>query len=123
MLTSTHVCFELTNFERVWIVVCNNIIVKLCNITLVRLSMVLVLFIHTMPRLLIKPGCSLTIMIFIFNVFITADTMGGKWLGLLGSPKVPGKQTVKLLKKNINLKMNETLFCIRPIAVAQMAYC
>ena len=93
-------------------------IVKLCNITLVRLSMILVLFIHTMPRLLIKPGCSLTIMIFIFNVFITADTMGGKWLGLLGSPKVPRKQTFKLLKKNINLKMNETLFCSRSIVVA-----
>ena len=93
MLTSTHVCFELTNFERVWIVVCNNIIVKLCNITLVRLSMVLVLFIHTMPCLLIKPGCSLTIMIFIFNVFITVNTQGGKWLGLLGYPKVPRKQT------------------------------
>ena len=99
MLISTNVCFELTYFEQVWIVVCKNSIVKLCNITLVRCSMILVLFIHTMHCLLIKQGCSLTEMIFIFNVFITVNTLGGKWLGLLGSPKVPGKQTVKLLKK------------------------
>jgi len=38
-------------------------------------------------------------MILVFTVFITINNLGGKWRGLLSSPKVPRKQTFKLLKK------------------------
>ena len=66
---------------------------------------------------MIKPDCSLTIMIFVFTVFITVNNLEGKWGGLLGSHKV-SRHTFILLK-NINMNINATLFYSRHILVAK----
>ena len=86
-------------------IVCHNVTAKLSTITLVRFIIIFVLFIRKMPGLLIKPGYSLTIMIFIFTVFISVNIVWANWRKLLSSPKVPRQQT-----SNLNMKLNATLF-------------
>ena len=82
----------------------------LSTITLVRLIMIFVLLIRRMSGLLIKPGYSLTIMIFIFTVFISVNIVWANWRKMFGSPKVPRQQTF-----NLNMKINATLFWARHI--------